>query len=100
MPKSAVRSWAAARMSRRILSRPVTISSRPPAASSRPPEASGYDSSAAASRFELRITSIKSWFAIALRVSPSRMSSSRDCAPRSSFSRWKNSNGSEIRQRA
>ncbi len=37
---------------------------------------------------------------MALRVSPSMMSSSRDWAVRSSRIRWKNRSGSEMRQRA
>ncbi len=37
---------------------------------------------------------------MALRVSPSMMSLSRDCAVSSSRMRWKNRSGSEIRQRA
>ena len=40
-------------------------------------------------RSVLRITSTRSWLAIALRVSPSMMSSRRVWAPRSSRSRWK-----------
>jgi len=52
------------------------------------------------SRLLVRTISIRSCRATALRVSPSRMSSSRDCAPRSSRRRWKNSSGSVMRHLA
>jgi hypothetical protein len=61
---------------------------------------SSTSSARSKARLLTRTTSMRLWLAITLRVSPSMMSSRRDCAPRSSRSRWKNSSGSEIRQRA
>jgi hypothetical protein len=51
------------------------------------------------SRLEVRTISMSGCLATALRTSPSRMSSSRLCAPRSSRTRWKKSSASWMRQR-
>ena len=64
------------------------------------PKSSSADSSTSNGRFVARTASMRLKLAMALRVSPSMMSSSRDCAVRSSRMRWKNRSGSEMRQRA
>ena len=61
---------------------------------------SSASSAASKARLLTRTISMRLWLAITLRVSPSMMSSRRDCAPRSSRSRWKKRSGLAMRQRA
>jgi len=49
---------------------------------------SAFSSVSGNARSVLRTTSMRSLLAMTLRVSPSTMSSSRDCALRSSVTRW------------
>ena len=94
MPSSPTAAVAASRICWVISSRPIWIGTRI-SSSSRPVVAVS-----SGSRLLLRTISIRSCRATAFRVSPSRMSSSLDWAPRSSRNRWKKSNGSVMRQRA
>ncbi len=85
MPNSATMGRDISRMARVILLRPMVILPATSAVLVSMPASSSVSSNG---RSVLRTTSMRSLLAITFRVSPSTMSSRRDCALRSSLTRW------------